>query len=1004
MTSKNPSPTLYTIPAGVGFADIFAATLLQQNRDNPEKLAETLILLPTRRACRIVREAFLRQSGGIALLLPRMQTLGDVDEDSLSLEMAALNDVAEASLNIPPALSPLRRRMILMRLILQREAAAQKAKGTNEAYPPDQALALADALGELMDRIQTEGLDMAALPSLVDGDFAEHWQITVDFLSIISTQWPVILEAYGCIDAAERRNLLLQTLARHWEANPPQHRVIAAGSTGSIPASGDLLRVIASLPDGSVILPGLDQDMDAASWDAIDETHPQASLKDLLHKMGVGRDDVKPWPVIGGTVATTPRNKLATEIMRPAATTEQWRSLAKNAADIAEGLNHIQRFDCATAQEEARLISLIFRHVQHQPGKTAALVTFDRELARRVAASCARFDVQVDDTAGIPLGATRIGSFLSLVAESWASEMAPIPLLSLLKHSHAAAGMDHGAYRQAVRKLDRVLRGPRPGPGIDGLRAHVMAEHDELLPLIDRIEACFKPLLDITPGEYHPFLKILTAHIQVAEALASTTEHAGGERLWMGDEGEDAALFLSDLRDHSGGSSGSLDGMPDIGVHHYSPMLDVLMRGISVRPAYGAHPRLMIMGPLESRLIQADYVILGGLNEGSWPPAPKTDPWMSRPMRNSFGLPGPDRDIGLSAHDFVQCLCTHTAILTRAERAGTAPTIPSRWLQRLDTVLQAAGLNLAKSDWLDQVRTLDEPIDSLTFPRPAPMPSVQDRPIKLSVTEIETWMRDPYAVYAKHVLSLRKLDPVDQKPDAADRGTILHDTLEQFTKAYPHTVPHTAYDDLLSMGHTRLYEQVADAKTRHFWGVRFDQAASWFFPHEVQWRTQANPVATEVKGDLTLPNMPFTLTAKADRIDRMKDGSGLAIIDYKTGTHPTEKQIISGLSPQLSLEAAMAMEGVFPGVPGEKPAQLSYWKLSGGRGGGKATTLKSDPNDLAEKALLGLENLVRVFANENTHYLSLPRPAFRPKYQDYAHLARVQEWSVLEDSDEGGEA
>ncbi|MGZ9108938.1 MAG: double-strand break repair protein AddB [Micavibrio sp.] len=976
-------PTLFNIPAGLPFGDSFAAVLLQQNQDHPEKLAETLVLLPTRRACRIVREAFLRQSGGVALLLPRMQTLGDVDEDSLSLEIAALGQTD--ALNIPPALSPMRRRVILVRLIMQR---------AEYRHHPDQALALADALAQLIDRIHTEGLDMAALPSLVGGDFAQHWQITLDFLTIISEKWPEILAAHNAIDAAERRNLLLVAMARHWEQHPPPHRVIAAGSTGSIPATAALLKTIASLPQGSVVLPGLDQQMDETSWRAIDDTHPQATLKTLLEKIGIGRDGVRPWPSLQPHAFD--RNILAREVMRPAATTESWRDLSKNAAPIVAALNNLQRIDCATAQEEARLISLIFRHVQHTKNRTAALVTFDRDLARRVAAICTRWGLQIDDTAGQPLATTKIGSYLALCAGICVEQLAPIPLLALLKHHHAGGGADLSSFRSLVRQLDyAALRGPRPGPGLMGLRERIAEKHGTLSPLIDRLELCFAPLLALCDGQYHPFRALLDAHLAAAEAFADGKQQKGADRLWTGEDGEAAALFLSDLRDHAG-------DLPDIRADQYVPMLQTMMRGLSVRPAYGAHPRLMIMGPLEARMIQADLVILSGLNEGSWPPAAQADPWMSRPMRKSFGLPSPERGIGLSAHDFVQGFCAKEVILTRAERAGTSPTIPSRWLQRLDTVLAASGLALTKTDWLAQARNLDHPADFIKINRPAPKPPAAKRPVQLSVTEIETWMRDPYAIYARRILDIKPVDPVDQKPDASDRGTILHETLEQFTKKYPHTLPDTAYDDLTRMGHTALDEKISDPKTRHFWGIRFDQAARWFFDHEIGWRSDSMPLATEVQGVLPLPGLNFTLTAKADRIDSLKDGSGLAVIDYKTGAHPTEKQVVAGLSPQLSLEAAMVREGAFPELPASPPAYLGYWKLGGGRGGGKETRLKASPDALADQALLGLENLVRVFANDETPYYSLPRPACKPKFQNYAHLARVQEWAVLDDSEENG--
>ncbi|MDB5491964.1 MAG: double-strand break repair protein AddB [Micavibrio sp.] len=969
---------VYTIPAGIPFGEALAAKLLQQYKDHPEKLAEILILLPTRRACRIVRDAFLRQSGGVALLLPRLQTLGDVDEDALGLEIAALSEAGTDALDIPPALSTLRRRIILTQLILSRG---------DYQNSPDQALLLADALGHLLDTIYTEGRDISALPALVDrSKFSEHWQITLDFLTIISVAWPEILKEMGVIDAADRRNRLLQSLADHWQKHPPTTPIIVAGSTGSIPAAGNLLHIVATLPNGCVVVPGLDKILDERSWQKLDDTHPQATLRNLLNRMNLDRSQVQNW-----TDRIPPRQELAAEIMRPAETTDNWRALGQNAPPIRTALENLQRIDCPTPQEEARLISLIFRHVQHNPPSTAVLVTFDRDLARRVAASCARWGLTIDDSAGIPLASTPAGTFLNLCAQVSVEQLAPVPLLSLLKHKLTTAGMDPADFRAAVRRLDRdVLRGPRPGPGLEGLQqqATLNKQGDRLQQFFTALNTCLGPFLDLCDGHSHPFAEFLTSHLTAAEALTG-----GPDPLWTGEDGDAAALFLADLRANAA-------SLPNITCGDYLPMLQTLMHGITVRPAWGMHPRLSILGPLETRMLNADVVILGSMNENSWPPAPENDPWMSRPMRKDFGLPALERGVGLSAHDFVQGFCAPTVILTRSERAGTAPTIPSRWLQRLDTVLKATGLAMAKTDWLDKTRELDEPTEVKPVLRPDPRPPVEKRPNRLSVTQIETWMRDPYALYARHVLNLDAIDNIDELPGAADKGNITHKALEEFAKAYPLTLPVDAEAQLLTIGHTLLDDQIKDVRTRHFWGVRFDKTAEWWVPHEIEWRTDARTLKTEIKDEMIVPGHDFTLVAKADRIDLLGGGEGIAIIDYKTGSPPSKKDIVAGLSPQLPLEAAMIRAGGFTEIQQRDVGYLGHWVLNG-KDGGKADQIKEDPAILADAALTGLQNLISGFANQNTPYLSVPRPNAAPRYNDYRHLARIQEWAVLDDSDGG---
>lgn len=976
---------LLTIPPGQDFAGTLAAFLLQQYQNDPLKLADIRLFLPTRRSCRVVRDAFLRQSEGNALLLPRMQPLGDVEGEELSLRIAALGIEKSQISALPQPISMLRRQIILARLLQQRADYAGK---------PGQALTLAAELGRLIDHIHTENRDIAELPGLVPPDLAAHWQLTLDFLNILSAAWPAILKEMGLIDASDYRNRMLVLLTRHWQDHPPGEPVIAAGSTGSIPATANLLKTIAGLPQGMVILPGLDQGMDAKSWDAMDDTHPQATMRNLLQHIGSSRSQVQ---AIGSGAKGPDRSLLATEMMRPAGTTDNWRNLQKNPERLIPALSGLQRIDCATAEDEAQLIALMLRQVQHTPPKTAALVTFDRALARRVAAHCARWGLVLDDTAGTKLPAAKTGAFMLLAAECCASGLAPVGLLSLLKHELAMCGLPPGESHRSARRLERrSLRGPRPGTGLSGL----IEACPDMEAYIRQIGAILQPLLDLASGD-HTFAAFLESHIAVLEALASTPTQPGAAVLWQGDDGEAAAKFLMDLRDHA-------DSLPATTMTGYIAMLQALMEAVSVRPNWGTHPRLSIMGPLEARMIQADLVILGGLNEGSWPPAPPTDPWMSRPMRTSFGLPGPERGIGLSAHDFVQGFSAPNVVITRALRSGSSPTLPSRWLERLETVLKAVGLTLPETDWLERslrYNAIEGPPCPAT--RPAPVPPVEKRPERLSVTEIETWMRDPYAVYAKHILSVKPLDEIDKTLEFSDQGTLFHDALEIFVKQYPDTLPDNAYDVLRTIGHTLLDERVSNIRNRHFWGIRFDQAAAWFVRYEQDWRTQARPIATETKGEMPVRSPvlggTFTLRAKADRFDRMVDGSGITVIDYKSGGIPAKADMELGLSPQLPLEAAMIKTGAFPGIAAnDRIAGLSYWKL-GGSGGGKASTITGpDPASLADQAFDGLQNLVETFGRPDTPYYSQPRASHRPRFSDYTHLARVQEWSVVDDSENGG--
>ena len=986
------APTVYTVPPHEPFVDALAGGILSGRAvpldpGDPLALSRLTILLPTRRACRALGLAFLRAAPGRALLLPRIRPLGDIDEDELSL-----GDEDDASL--PDAISPLERRLQLTRLV-QKFSETARGAALAGAGTVDQSARLARALATLLDEMQIARLDPQGLAALAPEEYSAHWQEVLVFLAIIMDQWPSHLAETDRMDPWARRNALLQDLAKRWDESPPAHPVIGAGSTGSVPATRDLLAAIARLPQGMVVLPGLDRQADDETWEAIGPTHPQYALKGLLAHVGAARADVQPWPGGGGTGdgdAVRARSALIADAMRPAETITAWRTLPPQGP---EAFRNLHRIDCASPQEEAGVIAVIMRRSLETPGRTAALVTMDRALARRVAAELRRWEIVVDDSAGVPLGETAPGALLRLTARMIAEQAAPVPLLAALKHPLAAGGMTPAAWRRALRAMERaILRGPRPEPGFGGL-ASAMEGHDAAigrwLARLEKTAASFAALMaepEAAPGE------LLQAHIEFAEWLAATDDEEGAARLWSGEAGERAARFVAGLAE-------SASALPPVAPAAYPALLDALMEDHVVRPPFGRHPRLQIWGPLEARLQHADCMILGGLNEGVWPPAAAGDPWMSRPMRADFGLPPPELRIGLSAHDFVQCCGAAEVYLTRARRIEGTPTIPSRWLQRLDALLAGepggpAALRTMEPTLLAWASALDHPADAPgPRPPPAPRPPVPARPRRLSVTRIETWIADPYAIYAQAILRLRPLDPVDADPSAAERGSIIHGILDAFVRAHPDALPPDAEERLLALGRAHFEAAGARPGVLAFWWPRFERIVRWFLETERDRRPASRPLATEVEGalDLEAPGGPFRLTAKADRIDRTEAG-GLEIIDYKTGSVPPKKHVADGRRPQLSLEAAIAAAGGFAGIDAAEVAALAYWRLSGAETAGEITAIGGDADKLAREAALGLQALVARFDDPATPYHAVPRPALAPAWNDYAHLARHKEWSV----------
>ncbi|MCB1532679.1 MAG: PD-(D/E)XK nuclease family protein [Alphaproteobacteria bacterium] len=971
MRTPSPQHSIFTIPAGVPFAKTLAKSLLADYGDTPESLSDVTILLPTRRAVRVVREAFLDAGEQSAVILPRLQAIGDIDEEELSLSLMD-ERALQTILEMPPGLPPLKRQILLARLI---HSARNFAQGF------DQALSLAAALGHFMDQVYTENLELSALSTLVPADFSEHWQITLDFLEILSKNWPKILQEQGAIDMADRRNRLILALADHWQNTPPQGPVIAAGTTGSIPAVAHLLSVIANLPHGQIILPGLDQALDEESWSALDETHPQFGFKQLLTRMHIERKDVQSWSDQNAARITQARQFLSREIMRPADTTNSWTDLATNKeaqTTIARALEGLKWLECEDDGDEAQTIAVILREALETPEKNAVLITPDRALARRVAALCTRWNIKLDDSAGQPLDQKNIGRFLNLIIEVAASNMAAIPLLSLLKHNlcHVLEAKDVQALEIEHFRQTRPDRRRKDEPG----RAAEIQKH------LTTIKSAFASLEPLMSGE-HSFQSFLLKHIALAEELNNDPE-----TLWAGEDGEALADMLSNLLDHS-------DQFPPVDALTYSRIIAEIMGTVSVRPKFGTHPRLKILGQLEARLSDADTIILAGLNEGTWPSESYSDPWLSRPMRKEFGLPAHERGTGLAAHDFVQGFCAPHVYMTRSKRSDGAPTMPARWLQRLQTVLEAAQTPLTtlqsspQAIWAQQI---DQPDGFYPFERPEPKPPVSARPKGLSATAIESWIKDPYTIYARYILRLKKLDPLEMDTDAALRGSVLHDVLERFVSTYPKDLPADSPDQLRILASDVLSEYQQSAESWQFWWPRFERMSEWFIAHEQRHRETHQVLQTEIEGHSTINGM--TIKAIADRIDQGPQGG--VIIDYKSAGTYTKQSMLSGEAPQLPVEALILEDGGFENIPALKAESLEYWSFSGKQGeAGKITTERQKLQEVLERTRAGLESLIEHFARPETPYYAVPNEAHKPRFNDYEHLARIKEWGALDENE-----
>jgi ATP-dependent helicase/nuclease subunit B len=1020
---------VFTIPASAPFLPTLIEALiggklgLAAPRD-PLALAQATLFLPTRRACRLARDAFLDVLKDDAAILPRIVAIGDIDEDEIAFAEAASGDIATEALALPEALGGLERRLLLTNLIgvWATSPDVHGAAGSPlVAQTPAAACALADDLARLIDDMTTRGVPWQRLDQLVPDELDRYWQLTLKFLQIAAAQWPAILTERGFVEAATRRDLLIKAEAARLARNTDAP-VIAAGSTGSIPATAELIATIARLPHGAVVLPGLDTDLDEPSWRLIagDDKkriapapgHPQFAMQALLDRIGIGRDRVVTLGQARG------RDRLMSEALRPAAATELWQQKAADlvfAADVATALENLTVIEAANAEEEALAIAVALREAVHD-GKTAALVTPDRGLGHRVLAALKRWDIAAEDSGGEKLADTAAGIFARLAAEAALGGLAPVTLLALLKHPLLRLG--NASWNDAVATLERaILRGPRPRSGTRGLAQALQTFRDVLdkfrrdekvdlhpsdprtglsdaaleaaAELVRRLGAALAPL-EALGSAPQPLSELAKRHRAVVAALS---DHDGKAIAFANADG----LKLADALDELAASDAAarLAVKPADYVELFAAALADRVVHRPARPGY----RVRILGPLEARLTENDRVVLGGLVEGTWPPESRTDAWLSRPMRLALGLDLPERRIGLSAHDFAQLLGARDVILTHAAKIAGAPTVPSRFLQRLAAVAGERWKETrARGDaYLAWARELDRPEKVAPEPQPAPKPPAAVRPKRLSVTDIENWLRDPYTIYAKYILRLAPLDPVDMSPGAAERGTMIHAAIGEFTQNFADGLPPDPAQEIIERGRPHFATLEDFPEARAFWWPRFLRIARWFAEWERQRRPGITALAAEIRGEIPVADGLFTLRGIADRIERNADGR-YVILDYKTGAARTEKQVRTGLAPQLTLEAAILRRGGFKDIPADSSvAQIGYVLLKGGARPGEPKLIdftEGTADSQADRALGKLATLATRFADESEPYRSLVHPLWTTHYGDYDHLARVKEWSA----------
>jgi len=895
---KNP-PQVYSIAAHRGFADALVAGLVPRYAEPELGLARLTLLLPSGRAVRTVTEAFIRHSGA-GLLMPRMAVVGDLDLDET---LGPLLDPLGTA-DIAPAAEPTRRWLRLAELIRE---------NWREGAPPrgSALLRLAFEFGRTMDRLLVEEIGPEDLTrdrvlELV-GDLSQHWIDSLWLFARVQTLWFAELMARGEVDPADRRNRLFRHAARRWRAEPPPTPIVAAGVTSAARGLADLLRCVARLPQGAVILPDLDLSLDAAAWDELGTagarsaeppfgredavTHPQYHLKLLLNRMWIARDEVQPWHRAGLGAGPPERSHAISSLFLPPEASKAWVDLPPEKRRLAG----VRLMESANPEEEAQVVALLVRQALDEAEKRVAVITPDRGLAARVVQHLRRWNIEADDSAGRPLAQTAAGRVLLLLAEVGAEQAAPVPLMALLEHPLVRIGAARGAWLEQARAFELALRGPRKAPGLAPLLE--VAEAAGVVLWWGEVEAILASLMR---EDEAPLADLLDALITAGEALC-------GDALWAQADGRALSAFVDDLRLHAREVGARLDPA------ELPAVLREAMDRVAVRPPWGGHPRVAIYGLLESRMTRAGLVICAGLNEGTWPATPATDPLLAPAVLRALGVPGADFRIGLAAHDLAGALGAPEVVLSRARRDAGGPAIASRFWLRVEALLGELAEGHREREAVGLARALNEPAQMPPHPQPRPMPSAAQRRVRVSVTALDRLRSDPYQFYASAILRLRELDALDAEPSPAWRGEVAHKILERWHKGEG-TLAALAADEL-----TRMH---AHPLMRALWRPRLMKALEWI---EGQIAADPSRVPAVIEGWGKMTVREVEVFGKADRIDRMADGT-LAIVDYKTGAPPSGREVEAGYALQLGTLGLMARAGAFAGARGE-PVRFEYWSL-----------------------------------------------------------------------------
>ena len=958
----------------------------QSTIPDPLILTQTWIILPTERACLAFEEAFVHAQEGKSFFKPKVHSITRWSQ---------------------PQNSPLKalsgsQRLFLLACFLQEK----KTLSWQECFT------LASSLTTFLDQCQTEEIPLAHLADLVPDHLSAHWQSSLDVLTLFSQEWPYYLERKGFLDPWPARILALQEHMSTWKASPPTGNILVAGIVGSVPSVATFLKEVTHFPKSQIIFNDLDLEMSAENWDKLPMYHPQYGLKQTLERMGYSRQDVRLLPAQTDQTPLTHRKRFLQSLFCSGrlGVTETQKDLQETQQEKTElPFGPLHLFEAHSLQEEARLIALLIRERLTQPSHTIALVTPHRALSDRVTAELKRWKIVPNDSYGESLFESSLGSFmvLSLTAAVLMDDR-PQPqkiptLLSLLKNPFTRLGLSPALCRRYSRALElKYFRKPTPFS-----QGTVSADDPQIKE--EDISSFYKNFCQVLSlfqerkDQSASLAQWVARHRDILEKLAEEESSASVEplsrkketlSLWQGTRGQAAWNLFEHLTHIS---------TPDVllSLQDYIRFFINMVQQIRLPQTFGMHPRVHILGPLESRTLSFDTVILGGMNDHTWVHSEQSDLWLSSDMKKKLGLPDESYQAGLTALDWFSLMMAPHVCITRAQREKGVAMLPSRWLLRLKAVLKQRNhpLHTEEKQWTFWAKALGMSSCLTASPlaqRPCPKPPLQARPRRLSITDIQLWQQDPYALYVQKILKLTPLPSLQQEVNSALFGIAVHQAFERYNCT---PLPRRTEEQLLAYGQEALNCLGSDPVIQTLWWPRFIRICRWFLAQERACRSPMDISWAEVKGHMVIQGRkdPFILTGKADRLICSPEGN-LEILDYKTGTLPSRKMVLEGRVVQLPLEAAITLYGVWEEdaqhkkifLPFVRLEKLSYWHVKGGVPAGQILSFDGEENiqKMAENALKNLTEYIHLFDEAQTPY----EASFKG-HPLYDPLSRRQEWT-----------